>query len=433
VTDPLLPAQVGALRRARLADGGLVDVAIDGDTVAAVVPAGHPLPATPGVELDLGGDLLLPAAAEPHAHLDKALSWDLIDPPFGDLARAVESWAAYSGRMTEDDILARARTAAARMLAHGITAVRSHVDLLPGPDPLRGVRALVRLRAELAGLMDLELAALGHHQSADEVFEAALDAGVDLMGGVPHLAPDPGAELARLLAIARRRGVGVDLHTDESLDGAVTLGAYARAVADWDVVRSAGHCVRLSTLPETDLAALAEEVRRAGIGIISLPITNLYLQGQGHGASVPRGIAPLRALRAAGVRVAAGADNVRDPFNPVGRCDPFETASLLVVAAHLTPEEALAAVTTDARDVLALPPAGPFPGLRADLLAVDAASVGEAVAFAPPARVVLHRGRLVGRTSVRVESPLSAVPASGVPAPSRASAVPSAPGEEPAA
>jgi cytosine/creatinine deaminase len=427
VTAPLVPEQVGALRRARLPDGGLVDVAIDGDAVAAVVPAGAPLPATPGLVLDLDGDLLLPAAAEPHAHLDKALSWDLIEPPFGDLRRAVESWAAYSGRMTEDDILDRARRAAARMLASGITAVRSHVDLLPGPDPLRGVRALVRLRAELHDLMDLELAALGHYQSGDDVFESALDAGVDLMGGVPHLAPDPGAELDRLLAIARRRGVGADLHTDESLDGAVTLGAYARAVADWDVVRSAGHCVRLSTLPETDLADLADEVRRAGIGIISLPITNLYLQGQGHAAPVPRGIAPVRALRAAGVRVAAGADNVRDPFNPVGRCDPFETASLLVVAAHLTPDEALAAVTTDARAVLALPPAGPRQGLRADLLAVDAASVGEAVAFAPPARVVLHRGRLVGRTTVRVESPVRAgvVPASA--------AVPSAPGEESAA
>lgn len=407
MTEPLSPLPLGRLRHALLGDGRIVDVAIEGDTVVAVVPAGDPLPATSGAELDLGGSLLTASAADPHAHLDKALSWDLIDPPFGDLERAVESWHAFSDRMTEDDILSRARTTAARMLSHGITAVRTHVDLLPGPDPLRGVRALVALRHELRDVMDLELVALGGWTTRDAVFEAALDEGVDLMGGAPHLAPDPLADLERVLTIARRRGVGIDLHTDESLDGAVTLGAYARAVADWDVVRSAGHCVRLSTIPESDLAVLADEVRRAGIGIITLPITNLYLQGWNHTSAVPRGIAPMRQLRAAGVRVAAGADNVRDPFNPVGRSDPFETASLLVVAAHLTPAEALGAVTDDARDVMALPPAGPRVGARADLLAVDAASVGEAVAFAPPARVVIHRGRLVSRTTVRVESTLS--------------------------
>ena len=32
------------------------------------------------------------------------------------------------------------------------------------------------------------------------------------------------------------------------------------------------------------------------------------------------------------------ADNVQDPFNLVGRSDPLETASLLVLAAHETPE-----------------------------------------------------------------------------------------------
>lgn len=250
--------------------------------------------------------------------------------------------------------------------------------------------------------------ALGGWTADDDVFEAALDAGVDLVGGAPHLAADPFDDLDRILAIARRRGVGVDLHTDESLDGAATLAAYARAVADWDVPRTAGHCVRLSTMERAELDAVVADVARSGIGIIALPITNLYLQGRDHERSVPRGIAPIRRLRAAGVRVAAGADNIRDPFNPVGRCDPFETASLLVAAAHLSPEEAVAAVTDDARDVMGLPPAGPRAGARADLLAVAAASLGDAVALAPAERIVIHRGRLVSRTTVTVESAAAA-------------------------
>lgn len=401
------PVSIAALRGVRLTSGALVDIALDGDEVLAVVPAGSPLPDTDGEVLDLDGYLVTAAGAEPHAHLDKSQSWDAIQPAFGDLERAIESWHAFAATLDEDDTLRRARSTALRMLASGITSVRTHVDLLRGDDALVGVRALVRLREELDGLMDIELVALGGPNIPDAVFEAALDAGVDLVGGAPHLADDPIADLERLIALARRRDVGLDLHTDESLAGADTLAAYARLVAGWNRPRTAGHCVRLSMMPATDLAALADEVRAADIGVIALPITNLYLQGWEADHAVPRGIAPIGRLKAAGVRVAAGADNVRDPFNPVGRCDHLETASLLVAAGHLAPADALYAVTTGARDVMNLPFAGPVAGARADLVAVRAASMGDAVAFADADRVVIHRGRLVSRTTVTT---LTAVP-----------------------
>jgi cytosine deaminase len=401
------PVSIAALRGVRLASGDLVDIALDGDEVLAVVPAGSPLPETDGATLDLTGYLVTAAGAEPHAHLDKSQSWDAIQPPFGDLERAIDSWHAYAITLDEDDTLGRARSTALRMLASGITAVRTHVDLLRGDDALTGVRALVRLRAELAGLMDIELVALGGPTVPDEVFEAALDAGVDLVGGAPHLADDPIADLERLIALARRRDVGLDLHTDESLAGFDTLAAYAAAVTGWHRPRTAGHCVRLSMMGETELDALADGIRAADIGVIALPITNLYLQGWGLDRAIPRGIAPIGRLKAAGVRVAAGADNVRDPFNPVGRCDHLETASLLVSAGHLAPADAMDAVTIGARDVMGLAAAGPVPGARADLVAVRADSLGDAVAFASADRVVIHRGRLVSRTTVSTETAAS--------------------------
>ncbi|WZH37884.1 MAG: amidohydrolase family protein [Microbacterium enclense] len=398
------PVSIAALRGVRLPAGALVDIALDGDEVLAVVPAGSPLPDTDGETLDLTGYLVTAAGAEPHAHLDKSQSWDAIQPPFGDLERAIESWHAFAVDLDEDETLGRARSTALRMLASGITSVRTHVDLLRGDDPLTGVRAMVRLREELDDLMDIEIVALGGPTIADDVFDAALDAGVDLVGGAPHLADDPIADLERLIALARRRDVGIDLHTDESLAGADTLSVYARAVTGWHRPRTAGHCVRLSMMPVRDLAELAEEIRVADIGVIALPITNLYLQGWDAEHAVPRGIAPIGRLKAAGVRVAAGADNVRDPFNPVGRCDHLETASLLVSAGHLAPAEAMDAVTIGARDVMGLPVAGPAPGARADLVAIRADSLGDAVAFASADRVVIHRGRLVSRTTVSTET-----------------------------
>ncbi len=350
-----LPQPIRELRNATLADGARVDVRIEGDTVLGVSPSttagisstsGVSTGSTDGV-LDLDGFVLLTAPAEPHAHLDKALSWDEISPPMGDLPRAIESWHAYSDVMTTASIADRARTQALAMLRNGTTAIRSHVDLLPGRDPLRCVHAMLRVRDELRDLLDLELVTLCKDDMPDAVIEEALDLGIDLVGGAPHLAADPMGEVRRQLAIAERRGVGVDLHTDEALDGEPTILEFARIVRDWTVNVSAGHCVRLGTLEPHELDEVITEVLASDLGIISLPITNLYLQGWEHPVSTPRGLTALRALLDAGVRVAAGADNVRDPFNPVGRSDALETASLLVTAGHLTLDEAYAAAEKD--------------------------------------------------------------------------------------
>ncbi|MBZ5738450.1 amidohydrolase family protein [Nocardioides mangrovi] len=395
-----LPRDLQVLRHATLPDGRVVDVVIDDDTVTDVVPGGGaaPAPDGPAAELDLTGFVLMTAPAEPHAHLDKARSWDAIQPPMGDLVRAIDSWVAHSATMTTEEIAARAREQALRMLRQGTTAVRTHVDLLRGDQPLRGVRALVEVREELAGLMDLQLVALGHELVDDDAYAEALDLGVDLVGGAPHLATDPFDELARAVRLAEQHDVGIDLHTDESLDGPLTIVAFARAVRGWTRPVTAGHCVRLGTLDAEELEQVVAEIAASPMGIVSLPITNLYLQGWEHPVATPRGLTALRALLDAGVPVAGGADNVRDPFNPVGRSDALETASLLVSAGHLTLDEAVTAVTDGARRVMSLPLAGAVPGRRADLLAVRGANLAEVVADAGPDRYVVHAGRLVAHS-----------------------------------
>jgi cytosine deaminase len=410
-----------------------VDVVLDGPTVADVLPhdpdRGGPGSTGDGGWLHLPGYTVFPAAADPHAHLDKALSHDLIDPPAGDLGRAIGSWVTAAAEFTEEDILDRARRAALLMLAHGTTAVRSHVDVYPetGPaaDPFRGIRALARLRDELADLMTLQLVALvpAHtpNRRLTELTGGALDAGADLVGGAPHLAADPLAQTDTLLDVAEARGVGCDLHTDEFLgEGTQTVHRYARRVTGWPEgrPRGAGHCCRLSQMDAADLASTASCLKGAGIHVIALPATNLYLQG-GDGDGVDtltpqgRGIAPLTALRAHGVAVAAGGDNVRDPFNPTGRADPLETAALLVTAAHQTPRQALDLVTTDARAALGLAPAGPVPGHRADLLCIrDPVTAGDVpptvaslIAAAPADRTVIAGGRLAAQTCSTVTVP----------------------------
>ncbi len=417
-----LPQTLTRLVNATLATGEKVDVELSGDTVIAVTPAGT-RPATaatapdpdPETTLDLDGFLLLTAPAEPHAHLDKALSWDLIDPPMGDLVLAIESWKRFSATQTVESIADRARRQALLMLQNGTTAIRCHVDVLHGDDPMRGVRALVQVRDELRGLVDLQLVALAGPSVPDAHVHEAIKLGVDLVGGAPHLADDPDADLRRLLAVASIHGTGADLHTDESLAGAITLGTLAEEVRDWPADRpvTAGHCVRLGTLEPGDLDPLVDAVVASRIGIVALPITNLYLQGWEHPVSTPRGLTAVRALLDAGVRLGAGADNVRDPFNPVGRSDALETASLLVTAGHLTLDEAYRAVSDGARDVMGLPDAGVVVGAQAELLAVRGVSLSDVVANASADRYVIHAGRLVAQSEVhsRIAAPAAAAPA----------------------
>lgn len=396
MTQPPQTTTIDRIAGAALADGSRVDVTIEHGRIATVTPAATVPEA--GAH-DLSGYLLLPAPAEPHAHLDKALSWDAIRSPLGDLRAAIAAWRGYAETMTVADAAARARTQILRMLRHGTTAIRTHVDVLLGDEPLRGIQALVSVREELSALVDIEIVALAGPDVPTAHLEAALDAGADAVGGASHLADDPIADLHRLLDVAERRGVPVDVHTDEGLAAAVTLDAYARRTRGWSQNRSAGHCVRLGTLDEPRRDEVIAEVVAADIGIIANPITNLSLQGWGVPVATPRGIAPARALLAAGARFAAGADNVRDPFNPLGRGDALETAMLLVVAAHLTADEAYAAVSTGARQVMGLPAAGVVAGARADLLAVRAGSLVQAIAEAPADRRVIRGGRLVAATT----------------------------------
>lgn len=405
-----LPRDISLLRSATLDDGSVVDVEITADTVTAIRPAGSATPVAASETLDLTGFVLLTAPAEPHAHLDKALSWDLIEPPMGDLGLAIDSWKTYSATMSVESIADRARRAALLLLQNGTTAVRCHVDVLSGDQPLRGVQALVQVRDELSELMHIELAALAGPTIPTADVEAALDLGVDLVGGAPHLADDQSADLQRLLAIASARGVGVDIHTDESLTGGYTLAELARTVRDWpdSMPVTAGHCVRLGTLEPHELDRVIDEVLASDIGIVTLPITNLYLQGWQHPVSTPRGLTAVRRLLDAGVRLGAGADNVRDPFNPVGRSDALETASLLVTAGHLTLTEAYAAVSTGARSVMNLEPAGVSVGAKAELLAVRGDNLADVVANAPADRYVIHAGRLVAFSEVTHHTALPA-------------------------
>ncbi|CAM3376787.1 amidohydrolase family protein [Occultella aeris] len=406
------------LRGAHLASGERVDVRIEGEQVAAVLPAGTPDSSTDepaGSSTDLTGYLLAGAFVEPHAHLDKVFTADRVPTGDGTLAGAMAGYQTILADASDADVQSRARRALRTLVSNGTTAVRSHV----GCGRLLGVRAvlsLVAVREDLRDLVDLELVAHVGGPGAGETWRVhrrrltdALDAGADVVGGNPSNEADPVAALEECVAVAAERGVPVDLHVDETTDPSMLLLRRLAVLATQvGVPVTASHCVSLGFQDPGVAADVAAEVAAAGVSVVTLPATNLYLQGRRTWPR-PRGLTAVDALLAAGVRVAAGGDNVRDPFNPAGRLDPLETASLAVTAAHQSPERAWSMIGTDARAVIGHPPAGPVPGARADLVAIRADSVGDAVALASAERLVWRAGRLVARTAVDRSGPVHEV------------------------
>lgn len=348
-------------------------------------------------QLEAAGYVLLAAPAEPHAHLDKALTADLVANPGGDLIGAINGWIAHRETLTKADFVARAERAARMYLANGFTAIRTHVDL--GVDiGTIAVEALIEVRDRMSGLVDIQIVGLtgrpsGGPAGADNraVLRSSIALGLDVVGGCPHLDEDPVACTHDLLAIAAEYGLPIDLHTDETLDPShleLELLADAVLASGFHHGATASHCVSLSMQTASVQQRVAEKVAAAGIGVVALPQTNLFLQARGMAVAPPRGLTATAALDAAGVNVCAGGDNLQDPFCTVGRADAFETAALMVMVGHDTPDVAYGRVSTKARAAIDMPANG-------DVLAVRASSLREAVATASSDRIVIRGGAVV--------------------------------------
>ena len=383
---------------------GPTDVLIVDGVITEVGTGLHDTVETVDEVVDLSGHLLLPAAVEPHAHLDKAFLAEREENETGDLVGAIDAMIRLSGRITHDDIVERAERAARLMASNGYVAVRTHADTTVY-NGVTNVVALAEVRRRVADVIDIEIVALTGEPvvgaaGADHraLLREALAAGADLVGGCPHLEDDGEIEAATdvFLEIAESAGVGIDLHTDETLDPSVMgLEYLARQVlGGFEHPVTASHCVSLGQRDEADQQRIAELVAAAGIGVVTLPHTNLWLGGRNR-QPVPRGLTAVDALRRAGVAVAAGADNLQDPFNPMGRACPFETAALMVLVAHDLPHQAWSAVSSDSRQVVGLPPGSITPGAPADVVAVRTGSLRQAMADGPTDLRVFRAGREV--------------------------------------
>ncbi|MEU6082074.1 hydrolase [Streptomyces sp. NPDC047108] len=410
---------------ARLTDGRTVDVRLSGGRIEAVGTAGSLArgtgPAGSGAKVDLGGYLLLPAPAEPHAHSDTALTADADGP------------VSYA----PEDVQRRTIEAALLQLGHGATALRTHVRI-GDVQGLGSLEAVLQARRALRGLIELSAVAvprvLTGVAGADglAMLRDAVRMGAEVVGGCPDLDPDPTGYTQAVLEVAAEHGCAVDLHTEG--DDPARLGRLASMAGGLRPGVTLGPCAGLARLPQDLAGRAADQLAAAGITVVCLPQGRCgAMEGTGADERPPSGergeregegeradgagregraradrspagaapgacSAPVRLLRAAGVRVAAGSGAMRDAANPVGRGDPLEAAYLLTAQGRERPGTAYETVSTHARAAMGLPEVRVEAGFPAELLAVRGDGLTGVLSLAY-SRIVVHRGRVVARTS----------------------------------
>nr|MDT0662991.1 amidohydrolase family protein [Micromonospora sp. DSM 115978] len=396
------------IRRARVpGTDGLRELHVEGGRVRRDSPdSSTAQDAEPS--LDAGGNLLLPGFVDAHVHLDKA--YLLADAerehgtPQATLAGAIDA-VERLGRRPLTEVRDRATRAVRTMIAYGTVAARTHVEISASTNP--GIVAVhLELQREHHHTCQLQLSAFPQLGLADPEIRArmraALDEGVEVVGGCPYVDTNPAAHLDFVFGLAELYGRPVDLHLDFSDDPAQSqidlVVERTRAHAMQGKVLL-GHVTTLVTMDQYSRRNRLDALADAGIGIAVAPATDLYLGGQGEPGF--RSLAPVFEAISAGVAVAVVSNNIANPFAPFGNASLLQAAALAGVTHRASGpaqrRDLLGAISTVPATLMGLPSHGPAVGQVADLAVVAAEEPDAAVTQTAPVLATVRAGTVVAR------------------------------------
>lgn len=397
-------------RASRPGDVVPVDIGIGEGQIVAIEPRLDRVAAT---EIDAAGRLVTAPFVDSHFHLDAVLTAGTPRRNVsGTLLEGIALWAELQPLLTHEMVKERAREYLRWCVAQGILFLRSHVDICQ--DSLVGVRALVEVRDELRGVIDVQLVAFPQHgflrfPHAERLLDEALDLGVDVVGGIPHYerSREAGVESIRLLVErAQRRGFAVDMHCDETDDPAsrfVEVLAQEVIARDMQGRVTGSHLTSMHSVDNAYFAKLLGLITDAQLHVISNPLLNMITQARADTYPKRRGLTRVKELMAAGINVSFGHDCTLDPWYPLGAADMLDVASMGLHACQMSGEHEIGlmfdAVTGNGARTLGLEGYGLEVGCRGDAVVLDAHSVTDALRTHPARLTVVRAGRVVAQTT----------------------------------
>ncbi|WP_422084458.1 amidohydrolase family protein [Variovorax sp.] len=369
-----------------------------------VLAAGKVESITPSAEQKHARGTLLSALVEAHAHIDKNYTVQDVGAAQGNLFAAIDRMNRHRDSWTGESLRLRMERALHDAWQCGTRALRTHLDWVQA-EPPAALPVFEALREEWRGRVELQFVSLtpldlfadlaAGERIAREVKRAGgvLGAFVYRNDGIVH-------KLGRVFDLAQQHGLALDFHVDEGLDAeAGGLRSIAQLVRARDFKGSVacGHACSLSVQDDAVAGETLALCAGAGLHLIALPTTNLYLQGAWDRTPVQRGITRIREAAARGLRASLATDNVQDAFYPYGSYDLLETFGLGVQVAHLAPAaDWLDTVTVNPAKALGLAWDGRIaPGCPADLLVLSATDEHELIGPRGRQRTVIRAGRII--------------------------------------
>ncbi|RQO38686.1 amidohydrolase [Variovorax sp. KBW07] len=379
-------------------DAQVFDVTLAGDRVESIVPSAQQQ------QQQHARGTLLSALVEAHAHIDKNYTVQDVGAAQGDLFTAIDRMNRHRDSWTGESLRLRMTRALQDAWQSGTRALRTHIDWVQA-EPPAALPVFEALREEWRGRVELQFVSLtpldlfadlaAGERIAREVKRAGgtLGAFVYRNEGIVH-------KLGRVFDLAQQHGLGLDFHVDEGIDvEASGLRSIAQLVRARDFKRSVvcGHACSLAMQDDAVANETLALCAGAGLHIVALPTTNLYLQGAWDRTPVARGITRIREAAAWGLRASLATDNVQDAFYPYGSYDLLETFGLGVQMAHLAPaSDWLDAITVSPAKALGLAWDGRIaPGCPADLVLLAATDEHELVGPRGRQRTVIRHGRIL--------------------------------------
>ena len=379
------------------ADGNPLNLAVREGRLAAIGPE---RPAIGGAEVvDLAGHLVLPGFVDGHIHLDKSFVGDRWRP-HRHVTSLRERLAIEKQELASaGPIVERADALIRQASSFGTIGMRSHVDV-DATTGLTNLHAVMEAREKWRGVVDIELVAFPQAgvvscPGTAEVLDAAAREGAQVIGGIDPttLDGDADGQLDIVFGIAEKRGVKIDIHLHEpgqqGIDQLHRIAGRTRASGLNGRV-SVSHAYGLGDVAPEVVDRIAAALAEAGVSIM----TN---------APGDRAFPPILQLRAAGVRVFTGNDNIQDAWWPYGNGDMLQRAMLVGYrSGFYTDEElgvALHMATEAGAAVLGKGDYGLKVGNEATFVVVKAPNAAAAVAAVPAERAIVRSGQFWGDSS----------------------------------
>lgn len=364
------------------------------------------------VEVDAGGRFATESFVIAHLHLDKVLTGGWITEEaikayhqeFMDTERAISLGSRVKERYDVDEIVSRVRGVLEQAIFYGTTHIRAFADVDTKAE-LKGVSALLRLKKEFNGLIDLQVVAFPQEGiltdlGADEYLRKAMDLGADVVGGIPWLElsdEDAKKHIDIVFDIARQYDRDVAMLVDDTADPAsrtLEMLCLKTMKEDYGGRVAANHARAMAVYNDSRASRVISLVSKANVGVVTSPQTG-PLQAR------------VKDLLRAGVPVALGQDDCHDAYYSFGRCNMIEVVFL---ASHLlwmmAPSEMntlIEMASINAAKIMRIRDHRLSKGGNANLVVLDAPSLHEALRNQVEPRYVVSHGRLVAETKVQRE------------------------------